>query len=82
MAQQHCEGKSLGSIAEALGRNKSSISRALARTASIEYQRYTPCRAHAPEALRHQEIRRADYPVLFARFASFVVKGNAGHAKP
>jgi IS30 family transposase len=47
IAQYRYEGKSIGFIAEALGRNKSSISRELSRNASIEYKRYTPCRAHA-----------------------------------
>jgi len=47
IAQYHCERISIGFIAAALGRNKSSISRELSRNASTEYQRYTPCRAHA-----------------------------------
>jgi IS30 family transposase len=41
------EGYSLGDIAKALGRNKSTISRELARNSAPERQRYTPCRAHA-----------------------------------
>lgn len=47
IAQYRCERKSLGFIAKALGRNKSSISREISRNASAEYNRYTPCRAHA-----------------------------------
>ena len=41
------EGYSLGDIAKALDRNKSTISRELARNSAPERQRYTPCRAHA-----------------------------------
>lgn len=41
------EGYSLGDIAKTLGRNKSTISRELARNSAPERQRYTPCRAHA-----------------------------------
>lgn len=41
------EGNSLGDIAKSLGRNKSTISRELARNSAPEYRRYTPCRAHA-----------------------------------
>lgn len=47
IAQYRYEGKSIGFIAGALDRNKSSISRELSRNASTEYNRYTPCRAHA-----------------------------------
>lgn len=41
------EGTTLGDIALALGRNKSTISRELARNSPPERRRYTPCRAHA-----------------------------------
>jgi IS30 family transposase len=41
------EGHSLGDIAKELGRNKSTISRELARNSAPQHQRYTPCRAHA-----------------------------------
>lgn len=41
------EGTSLGDIAKALGRNKSTVSRELVRNSAPERQRYTPCRAHA-----------------------------------
>jgi IS30 family transposase len=47
LAHMHWEGKSLGEIAKALCRNKSTISRELARNSAPEYKRYTPCRAHA-----------------------------------
>jgi IS30 family transposase len=47
IAQLLSEGNSLGDIAKALGRNKSTISRELARNSAPERQRYTPCRAHA-----------------------------------
>ncbi len=40
------EGKSLGDIAKALDRNKSTTSRELARNSASEYRRYTPCWAH------------------------------------
>jgi IS30 family transposase len=40
-------GYSLGDIAKALGRNKSTISRELTRNSPPERRRYTPCRAHA-----------------------------------
>lgn len=40
------EGNSLGDIAKALARNKSTISRELTRNSAPEYKRYTPCRAH------------------------------------
>jgi len=49
------EGYSLGDVAKALGRNKSTISRELARNAAPERQRYTPCRAHARACERKTE---------------------------
>src|SRR5512147_437678 len=55
LAQLHWEGKSLGEIAEALGRNKSSISRELARNSAPQHDRYTPCRAHARSCERKTE---------------------------
>jgi IS30 family transposase len=58
IAQHRCEGKSLGFIARALGRNKSSISRELSRNASTEYSRYTPCRAHARATHRWVAVHR------------------------
>jgi IS30 family transposase len=45
LAQLYWEGKSLGEISKALGRNKSTVSRELKRNSSLEYKRYTPCRA-------------------------------------
>ncbi len=47
LAQLHWEGKSLGEIAKALGRNRSTISRELTRNKAPIHNRYTPCRAHA-----------------------------------
>lgn len=47
LAQLHWEGKTLGEIAKALGRNKSTICRELARNKAPIHNRYTPCRAHA-----------------------------------
>src|SRR3990172_6756304 len=41
------EGASLGDIAKALSRNKSTISREPTRNSAPERQRYTPCRSHA-----------------------------------
>jgi IS30 family transposase len=58
IAPYRCEGRSLGFIAKALGRNKSSISRELSRNASIEYNRYTPCRAHARATHRWVTVHR------------------------
>jgi IS30 family transposase len=58
IAQYHCEGKSIRFIAEALGRNKSSISRELTRNASTEYKRYTPCLAHARAEHRWITVHR------------------------
>jgi len=49
------EGCSLGDIAKAVGRNKSTISRELARNSAPEYRRYTPCRAHARACERKTE---------------------------
>ena len=40
-------GTSLGDIAKAIGRDKSTISRELARNCPPERRRYVPCRAHA-----------------------------------
>lgn len=47
LAHLYWEGKSLGEIAQALGRNKSTISRELSRNKAPQHNRYTPCRAHA-----------------------------------
>ncbi len=58
IAQYCCEGKSIGFMAKALGRNKSSISRELSRNASTEYMRYTPCRAHARAEQRWVTVHR------------------------
>jgi IS30 family transposase len=41
------EGSSLGDIAKAIGRHKSTVSRELARNSPPERRRYAPCRAHA-----------------------------------
>jgi IS30 family transposase len=58
IAQCCYEGKSIGFIAKALGRNKSSISRELSRNASTEYKRYTPCQAHARAEQRWVTVHR------------------------
>ncbi len=47
LAQLHWVGKSIGEIAKALDRNKSTISRELTRNKAPIHNRYTPCRAHA-----------------------------------
>lgn len=52
LAQLHWEGKSLGEIAKALDRNKSTISRELARNSTPKRDLYTPCRAHARSCAR------------------------------
>jgi len=47
IAAQLSEGSSVGDIAKAVGRNKSTISRELKRNSPPERRRYVPCRAHA-----------------------------------
>ena len=47
IAQLLAERNSLGDIAKAIGRDKSTISRELERNSPPVRQRYTPCRAHA-----------------------------------
>jgi IS30 family transposase len=47
LASLFSEDHSLGDIAKALGRSKSTISREFARNSPPERLRYTPCRAHA-----------------------------------
>jgi transposase, IS30 family len=47
IAAQLSEGFSVGEIAKAVGRNKSTISRELRRNSPPERRRYVPCRAHA-----------------------------------
>jgi transposase, IS30 family len=58
IAQYRYEGKSLGFIAKALSRDRSSISRELSRNSSTEYKRYTPCRAHARAEQRWVTVHR------------------------
>src|SRR6185369_28851 len=47
IAVQLSEGSSLGDIAKAVGRDRSTISRELKRNSPPERRRYVPCRAHA-----------------------------------
>ena len=47
IAAQLSEGSSIGDIAKAVGRDKSTISRELKRNSPPERRRYVPCRAHA-----------------------------------
>jgi IS30 family transposase len=47
IAARLSEGASVGDIAIAVGRNKSTISRELRRNSPPERRRYVPCRAHA-----------------------------------
>jgi len=47
IAAQLSEGSSLGEIAKAVGRDRSTISRELKRNCPPERRRYVPCRAHA-----------------------------------
>jgi len=57
------EQKSLGEIALAIGRDKSTISRELKRNSAPAYKRYTPCRAQArscerkSRANQHQRLK-------------------------
>jgi IS30 family transposase len=46
IAARLSEGSSVGDIAKAVGRNKSTISRELKRNSPPERRRYVPCRAH------------------------------------
>jgi len=46
IAAKLSEGSSVGDIAKAIGRNKSTISRELKRNSPPERRRYVPCRAH------------------------------------
>jgi IS30 family transposase len=56
-------GSSLGDIAKAIGRDKSTISRELNRNSPPERRRYVPCRAHAracerkTEANKHERLK-------------------------
>jgi IS30 family transposase len=56
-------GSSLGDIAKAVGRDKSTISRELNRNSPPERRRYVPCRAHAracerkTEANKHERLK-------------------------
>ena len=58
-------GSSLGDIAEAVGRNKGTISRELKRNCPPERRRYVPCRAHARACERktnantHERLKNA-----------------------
>jgi len=54
------ERSSIGDIAKTLGRNKSTISRELARNSPPERRRYTPCRAHARACERKTEANTHD----------------------
>jgi transposase, IS30 family len=47
IAARLSEGSSVGDIAKAVGRNKSTISRELKRNSPPERRRYVPCRAHS-----------------------------------
>jgi IS30 family transposase len=63
LAQMYWERKSFKEIAEALGRNKSTISRELKRNSASIYNRYTPCRAQVrscerkSQANSHQRLK-------------------------
>jgi len=56
-------GSSLGEIAKAVGRDKSTITRELARNSPPERRRYVPCRAHAracerkTKANKHERLK-------------------------
>jgi transposase, IS30 family len=55
IAQMYWEQKSLVKIAEALGRDKGTISRELKRNSAPTYKRYTPCRAQARSSERKSQ---------------------------
>ena len=65
-------GNSIGDIAKALGRNKSSISRELARNSPPERRRYTRCQAHVRACVRktkantHERLKN-DFVRLYVR---------------
>jgi len=65
IAAQLSEGSSVGDIAKAVGRNKSTISRELTRNSPPERRRYVPCRAHAracerkTKANQHERLKNS-----------------------
>ena len=58
IAKMHWEGKELSVIANALARDKGTISRELKRNASSEYRCYTPCRAQCRADERRETASR------------------------
>ena len=68
MAHVHAEGKSLEEIAKVLGRNKSTISRELARNSAPDYKRYTPVECTlGPVNERPRPIRMNYFIRLYVR---------------
>lgn len=63
IAVQFSAGSSLGEIAKAVGRDRSTISRELRRNSPPERRRYVPCRAHAracerkTQANKHERLK-------------------------
>lgn len=58
LAKMYYEGRSLGGIAKALGRDKSTISRELSRNGPSVYRCYTPCRAQSRSDERRSKASR------------------------
>ena len=58
IAKMYWEGKDLSEIANALVRDKGTISRELKRNASSEYRCYTPCRAQCRADERRKTASR------------------------
>ena len=77
------EEKSLGEIAKALGRSKSTVSREIKRNSSPEYRLYLSHRAHGRAELGEQRTRIASQivgpPRLLVDVGRILLDGDIGH---